>query len=158
YPGALPEDCILAVAATDENDQLASFSNFGSTTVDLAAPGVGILSTFTGHTYRRLSGTSMATPHVTGAAAFLMGRSPGMAAPDVTARLMRVAAPEHGLAGTCVPGGRLALDLASADPDSVPPGGIADLAVSLPGSNSIDLAWTATGDDSTAGTAARNEL
>ena len=158
YPSALPEDCIVAVAATDENDQLASFSNYGATSVDLAAPGVGILSTVPGHGYKLLSGTSMATPHVTGAAAFLMGRFPGMAALDVKARLLRFATPKPALIGRCVSGGRLNLDLAASDPDSLPPGAISDLSVSAPGSNSVDLTWTATGDDSTAGTATTYEL
>ncbi len=158
YPSALPEDCIIAVAATDQNDQLASFSNYGATTVDLAAPGVDILSTVPGHTYKLLSGTSMATPYVTGAAAFLMGRFPGMAALDVKARLMHFATPLPALAGRTVSGGRLNLDLAASDPDSLPPGVIDDLAAESAGSNSVDLTWTATGDDSTAGTATSYEL
>jgi subtilisin family serine protease len=158
YPSALPEDCIVAVAATDQADQLASFSNYGATTVDLAAPGVDVLSTFPGHTYRLLSGTSMATPHVTGSAAFLMGRFPGMAALEVKARLLRFVTPLPALATRCVSGGRLNLFLAASDPDSLPPGGIADLSVATPGSNSVDLAWSATGDDSTSGTATSYEL
>src|SRR5262245_31265417 len=158
YPGALPEDCIVTVAATDHADQLASFSNFGATTVDLAAPGVDVLSTFPGGAYRLLSGTSMATPHVTGAAAFLMGRFPAMEAAQVKARLLQFVDPVPGLTGRCVTGGRLDLNLSSADPDSIAPGVVSDLIVTRPGSNSFDLAWTATGDDSTAGTATRYEL
>ncbi|HEY6195720.1 MAG TPA: S8 family serine peptidase [Candidatus Eisenbacteria bacterium] len=158
YPASLPEDCIISVAATDQDDHLAPFSNFGATTVDLAAPGVNILSTVPGHGYRLLSGTSMATPHVTGAAAFLMGRFPGMAAAEVKSRLLRFATPRPDLIGRCVSGGRLNLDLAASDPDSLDPGGISDLSVVSPGSNSVDLLWTATGDDSTAGTATSYEL
>jgi len=158
YPGSLPADCILTVAATDARDQLASFSNFGARTVDLGAPGVDILSTTLGGDYRLLSGTSMATPHVTGAAAFLMGRFPGMTAADVKDRLLRFAEPLASLADRCVSGGRLNLALASADPDTLPPGDVTDLHVVAPGSNSMDLAWTATGDDGETGTATRYDL
>jgi subtilisin family serine protease len=158
YPGALPEDCIISVAATDANDHLATFSNYGATTVDLAAPGVDVLSTWPGADYRLLSGTSMATPHVTGAVALLMGRFPLMDASLVKARLMQFVDPVPALAGRCISGGRLNLDLASADPDSIPPAAITDLTVTRPGSNSVDLVWTATGDDGSSGTATFYDL
>lgn len=158
YPAALPEDNIITVAATDHADQLAGFSNYGLTTVDLAAPGVDILSTTPNQTYHLLSGTSMAAPHVTGAAAFLMGRFPSMPLSEVKARLMLFADPRPGLAGRCVTGGRLNLALAAADPDSIPPGAPAALRVASVASNSVELAWTATGDDGEAGTATSYEL
>jgi serine protease len=61
YPASYDSPSIMSVAASDQNDNRAGFSNRGATSVDLAAPGVSILSTFPG-SYGLLSGTSMATP------------------------------------------------------------------------------------------------
>jgi subtilisin family serine protease len=73
YPASYDAANLIAVAATDNTDHLASFSNFGSP-VDLAAPGVDILSTAIGGGYRYASGTSMATPQVSGAAALVLSK------------------------------------------------------------------------------------
>ena len=89
YPASYELDNIVSVAATDHNDQLASFSNYGLTSVDLGAPGVNILSTLPGSAYGYLSGTSMATPHVTGVAALLLAEDPGLTNLEVKWHLLR---------------------------------------------------------------------
>ncbi|TWD90239.1 subtilisin family serine protease [Neobacillus bataviensis] len=78
YPASYDCSNILSVAAIDNQGNLASFSNYGPNTVDVAAPGVNILSTLPNNSYDYYNGTSMATPHVTGAAALLMSRNPNM--------------------------------------------------------------------------------
>jgi subtilisin family serine protease len=107
YPATYGSDAVLAVAATDHNDGLAFFSSYGAKSVDLGAPGVGILSTTPGNTYGSFDGTSMATPHVAGAAALVEDRFPGATLYGIKALLMNSVDPAASLAGKTVTGGRL---------------------------------------------------
>ena len=88
----------LAVAATDSNDQLANFSQYGSW-VDIAAPGVNILATYPNNQYRSLSGTSMACPHVAGAAAVLWSHNPSLTNAELRAALETHVDPYQPLSG-----------------------------------------------------------
>jgi subtilisin family serine protease len=88
YPANYDSPSIIAVAASDSSDVKAGFSSYGATTVDLAAPGVGILSTSPPNTYGNLSGTSMATPHVAGGAALLAAYQPGLSMESLKATIL----------------------------------------------------------------------
>ena len=158
YPGAYDLPNIVSVAATDHDDLLADFSNYGATTVDLGAPGVDILSTFPGNSYGSISGTSMATPHVSGALGLIFGRFPNIGALDAKNLLMNFADPIPSLTGKCITGARLNAFLPIAEPDSIPPGAITDLAVTGTASNWMTVAWTAPGDDGNTGTASRYDV
>jgi thermitase len=107
YPAAYGDGNIIAVAASTSEDTLASFSNFGDTNVDLAAPGDGILSTYPDDTYRSLDGTSMAAPYVAGAAALLKKRNSEATYEDIRAALRKKVDKPPGLAGKVVYDGRL---------------------------------------------------
>ena len=78
-----------ASGPTDDQSLVASFSNYGKTTVDLFSPGVRIYSTVPGSKYEDLDGTSMATPVVVGAAALIFSRYPQLTAPQVKELLMQ---------------------------------------------------------------------
>lgn len=107
YPANYPNSNIISVAATDNRDRLASFSNFGVSTVDLAAPGVSILSTLPGNTYGNYSGTSMATPHVAGVAALIKSQNPTADDGAMKAQILQFAEKKTSLKNKVATGGRL---------------------------------------------------
>ncbi len=88
YPAAYDVSNLISVAATDPNDQLASFSNYGATTVDLAAPGVDIYSTQPSNSYSTASGTSMASPHVAGVAGLVKSQHPNWSATQIVDQIL----------------------------------------------------------------------
>ena len=119
YPSGYSSANIIAVAATDQGDELAYFSNYGPTTVDVAAPGVNILSTWNDGDYQYLQGTSMSTPHVSGLAALLWGYSGSsasqnrlLAAGDIISRIRSTVDPLPSLSGLIASGGRINADKA----------------------------------------------
>jgi subtilisin family serine protease len=98
YPAAFPASHLLAVAATGRTGRIIGISNRGAGTVDLAAPGLGIVSTARGGDYEIRTGTSMAAPHVAGALALLAAARPDLGADALQAALLSSA--RRGLAVT----------------------------------------------------------
>jgi serine protease len=109
YPASFDNANVIAVTATDRNDRKASWANYGATSVDLGAPGVDIWSTVRSGGYSSFSGTSMATPHVTGAAALLLSYVPTLTHLQVKDRLLASVDPNADLKSRTVTGGRLNL-------------------------------------------------
>jgi subtilisin family serine protease len=107
YPASYTDPGIIAVAATDRFDALASYSNYGATSVDVGAPGSLILSTLPFNTYGYYNGTSMATPHVTGLVALLSAYDPVLTAADLKTRILSTVVPIPALAGKTLTGGRI---------------------------------------------------
>lgn len=100
-------DSVISVAALTDRGSLADFSNYGANSVDLAAPGDMILSTMAGGGYAYASGTSMATPFVTGALALYASLDPTASAAELKAVLLSSAAQTVSLLGKALTGGRL---------------------------------------------------
>ncbi len=107
YPADYDLPNVISVAATDDADTLAGFSNFGANSVDLGAPGVNILSTTPANGYTSYSGTSMAAPHVAGVAGLLVAADPGIGITALRAALLDSADVLPDLTGRTVSGGRL---------------------------------------------------
>ncbi|GEM49294.1 S8 family peptidase [Deinococcus cellulosilyticus] len=100
-------DCVIAVAAINSTGGLGGFSNYGARTVDIGAPGVAINSSVPTNSYASYSGTSMATPHVSGAAALYASTHAGATARQIKDAILSSAVPTPSLAGKTVTGGRL---------------------------------------------------
>jgi subtilisin family serine protease len=107
YPCAYLLPNVLCIAATDNRDRLAPFSNYGAHAVHLGAPGVSIASTWLNGGYGWASGTSMATPHASGAAALLWTAAPHALPLEIKSALLAGADPAPDLSGRTVTGGRL---------------------------------------------------
>ncbi|MCA9779626.1 MAG: S8 family serine peptidase [Candidatus Eremiobacteraeota bacterium] len=149
YPATFELPNVISVAATSSKERLASFSNYGDQTVDLAAPGVKILSTVPGGGYDTKSGTSMATPHVAGVAGLIAAAYPEATPDQIKTRILANVDKLPSLKGKVLTGGRLNAARALED-DRVAPG--------APGSaegrarwDAAELSWTNGADDATVG-------
>ncbi|HYK90723.1 MAG TPA: S8 family serine peptidase, partial [Acidobacteriota bacterium] len=155
---------VIAVAATDDYDILASFSNYGPKTCDIAAPGASIYSTLpTGNCplcspsgYGYLSGTSMATPHVAGAAALIRSLYPRASLTELRARLIYSAEHPAEMEGYTRKG-RLNVFNAMQS-DAVPPGTPSDFSISQASGTGLRLTWTASGENGPSGTVSAYQI
>ncbi|MCU0629436.1 MAG: S8 family serine peptidase, partial [Methanoregulaceae archaeon] len=107
YPASFTAGQIITVAASDRYDNLASFSNYGITSVDLAAPGVSVLSTVPGGSYESWSGTSMAAPYVSGVAGLIKSVHPSFTNHQIKEAILEGVDAKGAFAGKVLTGGRL---------------------------------------------------
>ena len=107
FPAGTDIESLISVAASMSDDRVAYFSNYGALSVDLAAPGDNVLSTYRGGHYMRLSGTSMSSPHVSGAAALLLAQNGSLTPAQIKALLMATVDPLPQWQGRVRSGGRL---------------------------------------------------
>ncbi|PKL59381.1 MAG: hypothetical protein CVV33_08140, partial [Methanomicrobiales archaeon HGW-Methanomicrobiales-4] len=144
YPSGFEYSQIISVAASDASDGIPSYSNYGPTSVDVAAPGDWILSTYPtalGYQYIKMKGTSMAAPHVSGLAALLLSVNPGLTPDQLKQLIMDNADKVPAFSGKIVSGGRIdaarSLSAAGGGPTPTPTTTPTSQVIALPGSASI---------------------
>lgn len=164
YPASFDLGRIISVAATDRDDELgytdpSYASNYGPTSVDLAAPGWGVLSTILPTAYYGTkSGTSMATPHVTGAVTMIMGAHPSWSPDSVKALILAGIDTLSSLRGKVLTSGRLnAYKAFYGLTDGIVPAAVGNLTLEA-GRTMVAVSWTNPGDDGSNGTAEAFDL
>ena len=159
YPSSFQLPNVMAVTATDSNDQ--QVFNYGAQTVLLGAPGVGILSTVPPSTYQFFSGTSMATPHVAGAAALLLAKDPTLTVNQLRSLLAYNGDVIPSLQGKTVTGRRLNVFKslqALNENDTTPPGVVGSFQIASQTGRTVNLSWIASGDDGPTGQASLYDI
>ena len=182
FPSNFDAPNVIAVAATGPNDALASFSHFGANSVDLGAPGEDILSTTppcvspgpttclpdfpttftpTDDTYTFFSGTSMSAPHVSGSAALLWAQNSNLTVQQVKNLLILNGNITPSLIDKTLSGRRLNIGnsfQALLSGDVTPPGAVGSFHINSQNGRTINVGWTASGDDGAAGSASLYQL
>lgn len=132
YPASYTNPNVISVAAIASDGSKASYSNYGATSVDIGAPGSGILSTLPYNGYGTYNGTSMATPHVSGGAALFAASHPAASAAQVKSAILDNAVPTASLAGKTLTGGRLNVSSFTTTYVAPPPPPVAGVHVTSP--------------------------
>lgn len=159
YPSSYNAPNVIGVANTNSliPDGLSSSSHFGANSVHLGAPGTGILSTTPGNTYQFFSGTSMASPQVAGSAALLLAQNPNLTVQQLKNLLLYNGDVVPSLTDKTITGRRVNVFnsfQALAENDVTAPGVVTGLHINTQNGRSINIGWTASGDDGAAGQAA----
>lgn len=107
FPSSYDIGNVISVAAVNRGDQLTAFSNYGANSVNVAAPGEEILSTWLNHGFAEKKGTSMATPFVAGVAALILAQNPKLSVDELRARILKSVDAVDSLKGKVSTGGRI---------------------------------------------------
>jgi subtilisin family serine protease len=162
FPSSYVATNLISVAATNRVDQIdPNYSNYGPRTVHIAAPGTSIISTFPGNTYSSISGTSMATPHVSGVAALVLAANP-----NLTVQQLRSIVLYNGDANATNFGNVYSLRRLNAfaavqaaqENDTTAPAAAGNLHIGAQNGRAVTLSFTAPGDDGNTGRAALYEI
>jgi len=120
YPASYDASNIIAVGASDQDDKLASFSNYGKNSVDVTAPGTNILSTYPDDQYAYLNGTSMATPNVAGSVALIASLYPDSTVDDRKAMILDSVDKKDDFSNKILTEGRVNINSALGEKESEP--------------------------------------